>query len=204
MSRASSGFESSHLPPSSPEPHPSTSSRFEKADPPSINFQIGPPVSRSISRSRSCSELRGYAVLKPLRRSLSLESVNVKLDSQSGSSAVTSERSAHDSGDVHHHEVGSLFSSQPPATEHRTLPELVKATHPTPIQTESDVSGERSDLPPLTAPVLNPHEDAFQPNTSPGRLTNLVVSANIEARRLKLRRDKKNSVKVCSLAEEKL
>lgn len=56
-----------------------------------------------------------------------------------------------------------------------------------------DVSGERSDLPPLTAPILNPLQDAFPTDTSSVRLTNQVVSANVEARRLKKKKDKKNS-----------
>lgn len=238
MSRASSGFESSHLPPPSPEPHPSTSTGngVEKPDPPCSSASGGPPVqsinlprgpavscvpSGAVSRSLSCSELRGDAASRPLRRSLSLnllckdqKRVNIHLKNQSTSSPVKTEGSAQDTGNVHDdHQVGSQSSSQPPATQHSALQDTAKATHSeekdaaqtcAPLQPAPDVSGERSDLPPLTAPILNPHEDALPTEAVSVHLTNRVVSANIEARRLKMKRDKKNSVNVCSLTEEKL
>lgn len=206
MSRASSGFESSHLRPSSPELHSSTSSgnSVEKPEPAcssasggpqtrSIHLSTGSTASRAISRSQSCSELRGDAASQSLRRSLSLILLRKDLGN------------VHDD---HHHPS----SSQPPATQHSAMQEPVKATHLeekdavqcVPLHPKSDVSGERSDLPPRTAPILNPHEDALPTETSSVHLTNRVVSANIEARRLKMKRDKKNSVKVCSLTQEKL
>lgn len=231
MSRASSGFESGHLPPSSPELHLSTSAgnSVENPDLPctsasvwpqtrSINLPTGPTATRAISRSQSCSELRGNAASQSLRRSLSLnllckdqKRVNNHLDNQSASSTLKTDGSAQDLGNVpDDHQVGSPSSSQPPATQHSGLQEPVKATHSEERdavqcavpQPESDVYEERSDLPPLTAPIVNPHEDAIPTETSSVCLTNRVVSANIEARRLKMRRDKKNSVKVHSLTEE--
>lgn len=224
MSRASSGFESSHLPPSPPDLHPGDA--VEKPEPPcssasegpqthNINLPIRPTASRVISRSQSCSELRGDAALQSLRRSLSLnllckdqKRVDIRLDKQSANSPLKTERSTRDSGNVH--QVGAPPSYQPPATQ--ALQEQVKATRSeekdavqcAPFQPKSDVSGGRSDLPSLTAPILNPHEDDFSTETSSVHLRSRVVSANIEARRLKMKRDKKNSVKVCSLAEEKL
>lgn len=241
MSRASSGFESSHLlPPASPESHPSTSTStgngVENPDPPcsaalgglpvqSIDLLSGPAVSRvpsgAVSRSLSCSELRGDAACQPLRRSLSLnllckdqKSVNIHLKNQSASSPVKTEGSTQGSGDVHDdHQVVSLSSSQPPATQRGALQDSGKATHSGdkdaartrgPLQPAPDVSWGRSDLPPLTAPILNPHMDALPTEAVSVRLTNRVVSANIEARRLKMKRDKEISVSVCSPAEEKL
>lgn len=238
MSRASSGFESTHLPPPSPELHPSTSTSnsMEKPDPPcssasggpplqSTNLPRGPAVSRvppgAVSRSLSCSELRGDAEPQPLRQSLSLnllckdqKSVKIHLISQNGSSPVKTEGSTQDSGKVHDgHQVGSLSSSQPPAAQHSALQDAAKATHSdekdaartcAPLQPAPDVSGERSDLPPLEAPILNPHKGALPTEAVSVRLRNREVSANIEARRLKMKRDRKNSVNVCSLAEEKV
>lgn len=241
MSRASSGFESGHLlPPPSPEPHPSTSASTGKGiqnpDPPcsaasggppvqSINLSSGPAVSRvpsgAVSRSLSCSERRGDAASQPPRRSLSLnllckdqKSVNIHLKNQSASSSVKTEGSTQGSGDVHDdHQVASLSSSQPPATQQGALQDAAKATRSEdkdaartrgPLQPAPDVSGGRSDLPSLTAPILNPHMDALPTEAVSVRLTNRVVSANIEARRLRMKREKKISVSVCSPAEEKL
>lgn len=154
-----------------------------------VNLPTGPTASRAISRSQSCSELRGDAASQSLRRSLSLnllckerKRADTHLDNQSASSPVNIDGSAQ----ATHSEEEEDAAQSPP------------------VQPESAVSGERSDLPPLTAPILNPREDAFPTESSSVRLRNRVVSANIEARRLKMKRDKKNSVKVCALTEEKL
>lgn len=234
MSRASSGFESSHLP--YPELHPSTSTTTGNSvhmpdllcssalgRPPlqNVNLQRGPGVNYApsgvVSRSLSFSELKAHAIPQPLRRSLSLnifcsdqKKTNIHLKNQSTGSPVQTEGSAQDSGNVHNdHQVASPSSSQPPATQPSALQDTLEATHSdtverAPLQAEPDISGERSDLPPLTASILIPHKDAFPTETNPVRLTHRVMSANIEARRLKMKRDKKSSVNVGSLTEEKL
>lgn len=201
MSRASSGFESSHLPPSPPELHSLTSAGNSVEKPhPACSSVSG----RAISRSQSCPELRDRAAPQSWRRSFSLNLLckgqkreKIHLDNQSASSPFT-ERSTQDSGNVH--QVGSA-----PATQHSTLQQPVRdgdAAQCAPYQ--SSASGERSELSPVTVPILNPHTDAFSTQASSVHLTSRVVSANIEARRLKMKRDKKNPVKVCSLKEEKL
>lgn len=232
MSRSSSGFESGHL--LSPEHGPQTTTSSSKPDLPCSSTSQSPPKRSTppprspeesrvpaISRSQSCTELRDKAASQPVRRSLSLTVLckdqkrqNIDLKNQNPTSSLQTEESTQDSGNVH--QVASS-SPQPSTTQHDTVSnasykdtvkvtpsEEKEPTQDTQLQPPADVSKERSDPPPLTASTLNPHEEPFPTQTGSVCHTNRVLSANLEARRLKKKRDKRNCVNIGSPVGEKL
>lgn len=234
MVRSSSGFESGHLlsPEQSPQTTTSSSkpdlpcsSTSERPPKESTHLPRSPEEGRvpvgAISRSQSCTELRDKAASQPARRSLSLTVLckdqkrqNIDLKNQNPTSLLQSEGSTQDSGNVH--QVTSP-SPQPSTTQHNTVSnasykDTVKVipsgekepTQDTQLQPPADVSTERSDPPPLAASTLNPHKEPFPTETVSVRHTNRVLSANLEARRLKKRRDKTNCVNIGSPEGEKL
>lgn len=175
----------------------------------------------AVSRSRSCTELGDKAASQPVRRSLSLTVLckdqkrrNTDLKNQNPTSSLQTEGSTPDSGNVH--QVTSP-SPQPSTTKHDTVSnashkDTVKVipsegkepTQDTQLQPPAEVSKESSDPPPLTASTLNPHKEPFPTETVSVCHTNRVLSANLEARRLKKRRDKTNCVNTGSPVGEKL
>lgn len=234
MSRSSSGFESGHLlsPEHSPQTTTSSSkpdlpcsSTSERPPKKSTHLPRSPEESRvpvgAISRSQSCTELRDKAASQPVRRSLSLTVLckdqkrqNTDLKNQHPTSSLQTEGSTQDSGNVH--QLTSP-SPQPSTTQHDTVSnasyrdtvkvipsEEKEPTQDPQLQPPADVSKERSDPPPLTASALNPHEESFPTESVSVCHTNRVLSANLEARRLKKKRDKTNCVNIGSPVGEKL
>lgn len=224
MSRSSSGFESGHL--LSPEHSPQATTSSSKPDLPCSSTSERPPkksthLPRSpeescvpvgaISRSQSCSELRDKAPSQPVRRSLSLTVLckdqkrqNIDLKSQNPTSWLQTEGSTQDSGNVHQ---ATFPSTQPSTTQHDTVSnashkdtvKVIPSEEKEPqLQPPADVSKERSGPPPLTASTLNPHEEPFPTETVSVCRTNCVLSANLEARRLKKKRDKTSRVNIGS------
>lgn len=179
------------------------------------------PVGAISFRSQSCTELRDKAASQPVRRTLSLTVLckdqkrqNIDLKNQNPTSSLQTEGSTQDSGSVHR---VTTPSPPPSTTQHHTVSDAsykdtVKVIpseekEPTPdtqLQPPADVSKERADPPPLTASTLNPHEEPFPTETVSVCHTNRVLSANLEARRLKKTRDKTNCANIGSPVGEKL
>ncbi|KAM3595183.1 uncharacterized protein V6R79_019581 [Siganus canaliculatus] len=215
MSRPSSGFESSHLPspenPGLPQILLSTSSR-KPADRPSTSTPLRPlkksstPPSPgrgrgSVARSKSCVDLRGNKA--PQRRRHSFSSSLLHPNSCTLTPSIRAEETTkHTTNPQKHCEVKSPTTShhsdssradpgpKQPATTQRAKP-----------QQPHTASAERADQPPPVPP--SPAETAAAMAPAPATSQRRSVSANLEARRLKMKRNK-NTVILTSLTEEGL
>ncbi|KAG8013165.1 SAM and SH3 domain-containing protein 1 [Nibea albiflora] len=235
MSRSSSGYESSRLPspecPVVPKTLISTRKLQSKpAHPPSISPSPRPPKNsrtllslakslapgRAIARSRSCPELRRNAVPGLLRRSFSLPArherrfINPK--NRNLTRTVKTERAQQTATPQKLCEECTAFNTD---TGHAFGPKQAETTQSTHLQLPPTAPAERSNHPLITPSTPNPRREPAPTETAclydytnrvlPEDSRRHSISANFEARRLKMKRKTPvSSGNLSSLIEERL